>query len=464
MVSVAARRQRTGEAQQRHGRSARSSTGPRSGPVTSCGNVVAATSQPAVDGRAGAVEGEEHDGERQPLVDEARAATRWRRTGAVTCSSDEDVTARGGQWSIVVHGWTGRRRRRWPPTSPRCSSRFGEHDVSHRPRTSVGELVDVVPPAAGGARHAPIATTAAALLNALLADVRRARRASSATRGGTGTCTSTAPTTRRGREWLASSAALALATRARRRRRRAVGRVRRRRLRAGVRPRRPRGRPALLLDDLRDPRAGPPPPCAQSAKAPGRASKRRCQRDGVSSDGPRLVLEHPAGEVAPAPRAGAGRGRGSRRGRRARWASTRPSARRHAVVGDEVVAHGALVARPATRRVERAGGEDRLGGQPPGEQRLADALAGHHVGGHRRVADEQHSTVGQRAPGRRGPGSATPCAGPRARAAGPSAARMCGRSSRPAHSCFMSWMRRVPSRSTPKPTLARPPGSGNDQA
>ena len=68
------------------------------------------------------------------------------------------------------------------------------------------------------------------------------------------------------------------------------------------------------------------------------------------------------------------------------------------MVGDEVVAHGRLVARRRRDRVERAGGEDRLGGQPPGEQRLADALAGHHVAGHRRVAGQEDSTVGQPRP------------------------------------------------------------------
>ena len=48
--------------------------------------------------------------------------------------------------------------------------------------------------------------------------------------------------------------------------------------------------------------------------------------------------------------------------------------------------------------LHRAGGDDRLGRQPPGEHRLADALAGHRVGGHRRVAGEQHPPVGQRRP------------------------------------------------------------------
>ena len=63
-----------------------------------------------------------------------------------------------------------------------------------------------------------------------------------------------------------------------------------------------------------------------------------------------------------------------------------------------------------------------------------------------------------------GPGSATPLAGPRSTPR-PRGRRGCaGRSSRPAHCSRMSLPWRRPSRSTPKPTLARPPGSGNDQA
>ena len=105
------------------------------------------------------------------------------------------------------------------------------------------------------------------------------------------------------------------------------------------------------------------------------------------------------------------------------WASTRPSA---PTCGGRRRGGGARRLRSARRAgvgVERAGGDDRLGGEAAGEQRLADALAGHHVAGHRRVAGEQHPAARPAAPGRCAPGSATPCAGPRASAAGPERAR-----------------------------------------
>ena len=54
--------------------------------------------------------------------------------------------------------------------------------------------------------------------------------------------------------------------------------------------------------------------------------------------------------------------------------------------------------------------------------------------------------------------------GASADARGPSASRMWGRSTSSVQVAFISWMRRPPPRSTPKPTLARPSGSGNDQA
>ena len=40
--------------------------------------------------------------------------------------------------------------------------------------------------------------------------------------------------------------------------------------------------------------------------------------------------------------------------------------------------------------------QDRFGGEPAGEQRLPDALAGHHVGRRGGVADEQRAPAGER--------------------------------------------------------------------
>ena len=81
--------------------------------------------------------------------------------------------------------------------------------------------------------------------------------------------------------------------------------------------------------------------------------------------------------------------------------------RRHLVIRQKVVAHGRSIPRRDLAGLERATGEDRLGGEPGGEHGLADALAGHRVGGHRGIADEAHTAAGQRCPvdaGRNGPG------------------------------------------------------------
>ncbi|MEZ5296716.1 MAG: hypothetical protein R2697_10745 [Ilumatobacteraceae bacterium] len=53
---------------------------------------------------------------------------------------------------------------------------------------------------------------------------------------------------------------------------------------------------------------------------------------------------------------------------------------------------------------------DRPCGEPTGLQRLADALAGHHVGGGSGVTDEEDPFVRQRDPRRSAPGSARPLA------------------------------------------------------
>ena len=68
IVSVDAAVATTGKRSSRHGRGERSSTGPRSGPVTGWGNVVMAIQPPRSGRRAGSVEGEEDDGERQPSL------------------------------------------------------------------------------------------------------------------------------------------------------------------------------------------------------------------------------------------------------------------------------------------------------------------------------------------------------------------------------------------------------------
>ena len=361
-----------------------------------------------------------------------------------------------------------RRRARWTrepgdvaPLIAEVLESFGEHDVASTPDEVAGSS-----PCAGGSAPCFVATDRddggrAARTSSSPHTPRR--RGSCATRAGTGTSTSTAPTTPRGTSgWH----------RRRRWRWRPCWSGRRSCRGGSAPPRAASGSTSTTGAATRGATARRRAPPASGSAAtgrsarmpPGRASIRRCQRDGVrarargsSSNIQRAKLRRPqspaAGEDADRP------------ARPRSWASTRPSARRHAVVGDEVVAHRAVRSAARDRGgVERPGGEDRLGGEPPGEQRLADALARHHVGRHRRVAGEQHPAVGQRRPVDARRGSATPCAGPRARAAGRAPpARAGGRAARPT-ARFMSWIRRVPSRSTPKPTLARPSGSGNDHA
>ena len=166
---------------------------------------------------------------------------------------------------------------------------------------------------------------------------------------------------------------------------------------------------------------------------------------GGERGGAGLVLEQPAGEAAPGPVAEL-RPAAPRPGRAAvaRAPATGAAAMRWSG------SHSRATARPVARgggvRPEGAGGEDGPGGQRAGQQGLADALAGHRVARAGRVADEQGPARRRARPGRCGPGSATPCAGAAASAAGPSAAAMWGRASSSGHSAFMSWMRRSPSR------------------
>ena len=66
------------------------------------------------------------------------------------------------------------------------------------------------------------------------------------------------------------------------------------------------------------------------------------------------------------------------------------------MVGEQVVLDLGTVDGRSVVGLQRPGSDDRLGGEPTGQQRLADAFAGHHVGGHRRVAGEQHPPGGER--------------------------------------------------------------------
>ena len=131
---------------------------------------------------------------------------------------------------------------------------------------------------------------------------------------------------------------------------------------------------------------------AGAAEEPAVPARRR------ERDGPRLVLEHPAGEVAPAPVAGAGDDARSPRGRPARGRAPGRGATDMRWSATRWWRTARVVAAPAAAGSQRPGGDDRLGREAAGEQRLADALAGHHVGGRRGVADEQHAPVGERGP------------------------------------------------------------------
>ena len=97
----------------------------------------------------------------------------------------------------------------------------------------------------------------------------------------------------------------------------------------------------------------------------------------------------------------------------------------------------------------------------PAVERLADALAGHRVGGARRRR-RRTGRARRRAPtGRSGPGSARPCAVPRERGVGPERRPTCGRPAARATCAFMSaTVRRPRSRRMPKPTLARRRAAG----
>ena len=111
-------------------------------------------------------------------------------------------------------------------------------------------------------------------------------------------------------------------------------------------------------------------------------------------DRPGLVLEHPAPEVAPSPCA-AGCDDADRAAGTALVAKDGTEPLGHPVVGEEVVAHRPLVSVRDEVGLCSPAADDRLGGEPAGEQRLTDALAGQHVGRGGGVADEEDPAVGE---------------------------------------------------------------------
>ena len=107
--------------------------------------------------------------------------------------------------------------------------------------------------------------------------------------------------------------------------------------------------------------------------------------------GPRVVLEHPACEVATGPRSGArGLQRSASDGRLGQERDEDPG---HTVVGNEFAPNVVSVL-----RTRFAIGQQRLGSESAGEDRLSDALAGHRVGDSSGVADEHGARPGQRHP------------------------------------------------------------------
>ncbi len=114
----------------------------------------------------------------------------------------------------------------------------------------------------------------------------------------------------------------------------------------------------------------------------------------------RVVLEHPAGEVAPGPRCCPGQLEGTAGDQRpAEQGDQQPC---HPVIGHEFASGLPLVGRRGV-----APAENRFGRESPGDQRLADALAGHRVGHGGGIADEHRARSRQGDPSdsrRDGPG------------------------------------------------------------
>ena len=142
----------------------------------------------------------------------------------------------------------------------------------------------------------------------------------------------------------------------------------------------------------------------------------RCQRSRREHDGTRVVLEHPAGEVAARPRREAG---GADRGARARSASAAGAgaapANRRSVPSARSTSRRYRAATAAAWRDVR----DRARREHAGLERLRDAFAGHRVDDVRGVAGEQHAAVREARGGRTTRGSATRGACRRARRRGP---------------------------------------------
>ena len=139
----------------------------------------------------------------------------------------------------------------------------------------------------------------------------------------------------------------------------------------------------------------------------------------------RVVLEHPACEVAPGPRREAGRR--DRRPCAGRRAQERLQRRREPQVAADAAPDGAAV----TRRRPRPGsppagdglGRERL----PVSSACAMPFAGHRVDDAGRVAHEQHASVREAAPGRSGWGSARHARAPSAAPSGRASSRSVGR-------------------------------------
>ena len=114
-----------------------------------------------------------------------------------------------------------------------------------------------------------------------------------------------------------------------------------------------------------------------------------------------------------------------------RWRRTRPSSTDMRWSATSSARTSPSVALGDGRRACRPVG-DRLGGEAAGEQGLADAFAGHHVGRRGGIAGEQHRPVGEHGPIDRAPGSARRGGDPRAsRWARARRRRAVGRAGRP---------------------------------
>ncbi len=184
---------------------------------------------------------------------------------------------------------------------------------------------------------------------------------------------------------------------------------------------------------------------------------------GRDGGGAGLVLEQPAAEAATRPVAAA-RPAGWRPGRAVVARAPGTSSDRHAVVGQPLLGDGTAVAVAGQLGPEGAGVED--GARRPGVPvssawPMPSPVSGSHAPA---ASPTNRARPWARTARSMRAGMGQALWGAAATAAGPRASAMWGRASSSGHSAFMSRTRRSPSRSTPKPTLARPPGSGKDHA